>query len=338
MRERLLSFLYRYSKKTVSLGELENLAAGDTRYEDFVVVVLEHTNAGVLQPVKSHGKSLKNSLLHNSYRIVKSKLPLNHHQDIQNCQLALDPHINLDPYYNLPAASWEQERPWVKMIDIYLKKHGLPTVPASVPERSYQLVEDEKWIEAGGGKAFLERINLWEAMRIISQPDPLMLAVNPHAWQRETLLHLAVENKTPFHALLDTLPNTEFLSLIYGAGWKITADIVLLDKQLGTAGRPRRIYYFGDLDYEGISIWYALYRSCAARPAVEFYQALLQRPAAQGKEYQRCNDQALQNFLDFFTLDQAEQISQVLTAGRYYPQEGLSRTELADIWRNTKWI
>ena len=93
----MLSFLYRYSKKTVSLGELENLAAGDTRYEDFVVVVLEHTNAGVLQPVKSHGKSLKNSLLHNSYRIVKSKLPLNHHQDIQNCQLALDPHINLDP-------------------------------------------------------------------------------------------------------------------------------------------------------------------------------------------------------------------------------------------------
>jgi hypothetical protein len=90
MKERLLSFLYRYSKKTVSLGELENLAAGDTRFEDFATIVLEYTNSGVLVPVKSHGTSLKNSLLHNSYRIVKSKLPLNHHRDIQTYQLALD--------------------------------------------------------------------------------------------------------------------------------------------------------------------------------------------------------------------------------------------------------
>jgi hypothetical protein len=135
MKERLLSFLYRYSKKTVSLGELENLAAGDTRFEDFATIVLEYTNSGVLVPVKSHGTSLKNSLLHNSYRIVKSKLPLNYHRDIQTYQLALDPHIDLDPYYNLPAASWEQDRPWIEMIDVYLKKNGLPAVPASAPER-----------------------------------------------------------------------------------------------------------------------------------------------------------------------------------------------------------
>ena len=338
MRDRLLSFLYGYNKKTVSLGEFEKLAGGDTCYEDFATVVLEYTNAGVLVPIKSRGTSMKNSLLHNSYRIVKSKLPLNYHRDIQTYQLALDPHIDLGPYYNLPAPGWEQDRPWIEMIDVYLKQYGLPTVPASAPERAYQLVGDEKWIEAGGGKNLLERLNLWEAMQIISQPDPLMLAVNPPALERETLLHLAVENKTPFHALLDTLPDTEFSSLIYGAGWKITADIVLLDKQLSTAGRPRCIYYFGDLDYEGISIWYALYRYCAARPAVEFYQALLQRPAPQGKEYQRCNDQALQSFLNFFTPDQAKQISQLLTAGHYYPQEGLTRTEMAHIWRSTRWI
>ena len=72
MRDRLLSFLYGYNKKTVSLGEFEKLAGGDTCYEDFATVVLEYTNAGVLVPIKSRGTSMKNSLLRNSCRIVIS--------------------------------------------------------------------------------------------------------------------------------------------------------------------------------------------------------------------------------------------------------------------------
>jgi hypothetical protein len=337
MKDILLSFLHAYSKKTVSLGELEKLAGGDTCYQDFAAVIIEFTKSGVLQPVKNHGTSLKNPLLHNSYRIVKSKLPVKHHQDIQAYQLKLDPHIDLNPYYTLPASAWDKDRPYIELIDAYLKRHGLPNRPASAPERSYQMVGDEKWIEEGGGKALLERLNIWEAMLVMPQPDPIMLAVNPKAWHHDILLHLAVENKTPFHALLDVLPDTGFFSLIYGAGWKITADIVLLDKQVGTVGRPRRIYYFGDLDYEGISIWYALYRCANALPAVPFYQALLNKTAAQGKEYQRCNDEALQVFLSFFSPEQQKQIMAVLKTGGYYPQEGLSSEELAGIWRNSVW-
>ncbi|HOB11931.1 MAG TPA: DUF2399 domain-containing protein [Syntrophomonadaceae bacterium] len=337
MKGILLSFLHEYSKKTVSLGELEKLAGGDTCYQDFAVAIVELTKKGILQPIKSHGTSLKNPHLHNSYRIVKSKLPVKHHQHLTTYQLQLDPHIDLSPYYTLPASVWDKDLPYIELIDTYLKQHGLPNSLASLPERSYQLVGNEKWIEEGGGKALLERINLWEAMQVMSQPDPMMLAINHKAWHQDILLHLVVENKTPFHALLDTLPDTRFLSLIYGAGWKVTADIVLLDKQLGTVGRPRRIYYFGDLDYEGISIWYALYTRADALPAVPFYQAFLSKTATQGKEYQHCNDEALQVFLSFFSPDQQEQIVAVLKSGSYYPQEGLNSTELADIWRNSVW-
>lgn len=337
MKDILLSFLHEYSKKTVSLGELEKLAGGDTHYQDFAAVIIEFTQKGILQPVTSHGTSLKNPLLHNSYRIIKPKLPVKHHQDLQAYQLKLDSRIDLSPYYTLPASVWDNDLPYIQLIDAYLKQHGFPDCPASTPERSYQLVGDEKWIEEGGGKAVLERLNLWEAMQVMAQPDPIMLAVNPKAWHQDILLHLAVENKTPFHALLDVLPDTDFVSLIYGAGWKITADILLLDKQVGSEGRSRRIYYFGDLDYEGISIWYALNKRANAIPAVPFYQAFLNKTAAQGKEYQRCNDEALQAFFNFFSPDYQKQIEAVLKTGGYYPQEGLGATELADIWRNSLW-
>ena len=60
MKDILLSFLHAYSKKTVSLGELEKLAGGDTCYQDFAAVIIEFTKSGVLQPVKNHGTSLKN--------------------------------------------------------------------------------------------------------------------------------------------------------------------------------------------------------------------------------------------------------------------------------------
>ena len=337
MKDRLLSFLHEYKKKTITLGELEKLAGGQIRYEEFAAGLHELVEMGALKAIKGHGMSMKDASLANSYRICKSKLPARHHQEIGDCQFVFDPHIKLEAYYELSASVWAGDRPFIELIDARLKEQGLPLAPATAPERSYQLVGNEKWIDMGDGKAVLERIGLWEAMRVVYQPDPLMLAVNPEVWEREPAMHLVVENKTPFHALLDTLPATSFLSLIYGAGWKIMADIVMLDKQLGLAGRQSSIYYFGDLDYEGISIWYALQGRCAARPAVEFYRALLARPAARGKENQRCNEEALQCFLGFFAPGEQKQIARVLREGGYYPQEGLNRKELDDIWRNTPW-
>jgi hypothetical protein len=337
MDNTILSFLQTRKKKTILLGELERMVGGQTSYEDFALLINDLVQRGILTVVKQQGYNQKTIPLANAYRIVHSKIPADYLQEIEQLHFILNPLIKLEAYYSLSASEWENDLPYILLLDNFLKEQGLPANDATAPERSYTLVGDEKWIDEKGGKKLLERVELWAAMNITYLPDPLMLAINQLPRGEETSLHLVVENKTAFHALLKYLPDTNFHSLIYGAGWKITADIFMLDKQLSLKNHKPCIYYFGDLDYEGISIWHNLNARYPALPALPFYSALLSLPAARGKENQVCNEEALAHFLTYFPAPEQEKIKNVLGNGGYYPQEALSRTELGAIWRNTSW-
>lgn len=339
MDNTILSFLQARKKKTILLSELEQMVGGQTSYEDFALLINDLVQQGILTVVKQQGDNQKIIPLANAYRIVQSKIPADYLQEIEQLHFTLHPLIKLEAYYSLGPAEWTNDLPYILLLDDFLKKQGLPANEATAPERSYLLVGDEKWIDEKGGKRLLERAGLWSNMNIVYLPEPLMLAVNQLRLPRgeETSLHLVVENKTAFHALLEYLPDTNFYSLIYGAGWKITADIVMLDKQLGLKKHKPCIYYFGDLDYEGISIWHTLNMRYTALLALPFYQALLSRPAARGKENQVCNEEALAHFLTYFPAPEQEKIKDILGNGGYYPQEALNHMELGAIWRNASW-
>jgi hypothetical protein len=337
MKNTILSFLQTSRKKTITLGELERLAGGQNSYEEFAWQINELTQQGILVAVKRHGHNNKPIPLALTYRIVQSQIPTEHFSEIERYHFQLHPLIKLEIYYCLSASEWEKDLPYILKIDNFLKTQGLPEHEATAPERAYALVGDEKWIDEKGGRRILERTGVWPLMKIISLPDPLMLAVNARVWGEKGSCHLVVENKTPFHALIDYLPDTGFLSLIYGAGWKVTADIVLLKKQLGLHDQETSIFYFGDLDYEGISIWHALDSRQKAIPALAFYRALLTQEPARGMDNQICNNEALSHFLSFFLPPEQQEIRDILNNGGYYPQEGLNSKELGDIWRNNIW-
>lgn len=335
MNDQIISALRSRRNKTVSLGELEKMVPGDTDYENFAALVLGLVDRGVLQPVKAHGLSQKNRRLANSYRIAKPGLSRSAVSAIDSYQFSLHPGLELAGYYSLDLSEWKKDLPYIERVNDFLRRSGLPGGEATAPEWSYRLVGDEKWIESGSGRLVLQRLGLWGQLRIVSRPDPLMLALNPRAWREALNLNLVIENKSPFHALMDVLPHSPWLSLIYGSGWKITADLPLLEKQLGREPEPLAVYYFGDLDYEGISIWHALNSGRRVEPALHFYRALLDKPPARGKESQRCNRTALEHFTGFFSPGERQRIIDVLDDGAYYPQEGLSREELTLLGRKS---
>ena len=84
-------------------------------------------------------------------------------------------------------------------------------------------------------------------------PDPLMFAINTNIINdsREHL-HLIVENKATFYALLDDIKNTVFTSLVYGAGWKVLGGITVFERQLGLKKKHNTFFYFGRLDLRDI--------------------------------------------------------------------------------------
>ncbi|MTV50370.1 hypothetical protein GJ688_15475 [Heliobacillus mobilis] len=93
-------------------------------------------------------------------------------------------------------------------------------------------------------------------------------------------------------------------------------------------------HYYGDLDHEGISIWYSLQKRYPIRLAMPFYRALLQKEYAIGKENQRPNPEAFALFLTNFSTEEQAAIQSMMGQGGYLPQEALSAEETANIWRN----
>ncbi|TMV52652.1 hypothetical protein FE783_00185 [Paenibacillus mesophilus] len=345
IKEQLLAYLQTYNKTMLWLEQLERLfERSSVQYREFAEAVAELEADGLLQAVRSSGRNAKQPSLAYRYRVHASALRRDHRDRLQQLRLTLHPAIGLDAYFALGEAAFEADLPWIERIDRRIKSHGLPAEPAPAPERSFELAGDEKWLTEGSGKALLERIGLWDKLLVLPAPDPLMMAINPGLPAGSTVpyieqpcLHLIVENKTTFHALLPVLDESPFHTLIYGCGNKIVGNIDMFGLQYPVKERTHVFYYFGDIDHTGIQIWHEVAAKCGAIPALPFYRSCLGKPWAAGKTNQRKNDNAVRSFLAFFPDGERERLDACLREGGYYPQETLSTQELRSIWRNGIW-
>lgn len=345
IKQRMEHYLGQMKKQTVVLDELESLCPQFAcSYEELAEAILELEASQAIQMVKAKGRNGKRPSLAYQYRVNKSHLNEALHKELQLARLKLHPHIRLDAYYHLPSDRWLQDKPYIDQLDAYLKNHGWPIEAVPAPERSFDLVGDEKWITERGGEELLERIGLWEPMKIMSVADPLMLAIHPPHVGHDVQLHLIVENKTTYQGLLQALPESSFTSLIYGCGKKIIKSIELFPLQLPVLKAEHRFYYFGDIDYEGIAIWHLLNErvkrlfDSQVQLALPFYRACLAKRYVYGKENHRKDEQAVQSFLAMLSESDRRLAEACLRDGGYYPQEILKSSELRELWRKSEWI
>lgn len=341
--KQIIRLLQQQKKSTVTLEELEGCMQGEQlSYEEFASSVLDLEEQGKLEMVSSKGRNMKTPSLAYRYRIRKNIFTQSFHQQLQQYRLQLHPLINIDPYFSLDSSIWNENAPYIEKINLHLRNKALPQEAAPAPERSFELVGDEKWITEKNGKECLDRIGLWDKMKIIPVADPLMFAVNPNALHDNGVsspiyFHLIVENKTPYQALLTTLPSTVFTTLVYGCGKKIIKSLENFEYQLPIANGNHTFFYFGDLDSEGIMIWHLLNKTRQVQLALPFYRECLTRNYVHGKEYQRKSEDALNNFLSNFHPSEQHHLLQMLDDGGYIPQEILNTKELQEVWRTSTW-
>ena len=133
----------------------------------------------------------------------------------------------------------------------------------------------------------------------------------------------------------DELLGEKIGTLIYGAGKGIIRSFqdFSLCAEPYMKEKDNKIYYFGDLDYEGILIYENLYQAyeaeCIIEPFVEGYLKMLQRADEIGvhqmpmmKEGQNKNIGVI--FKQYLGEKQFAQIHRLLEQGRYIPQEILA--------------
>lgn len=222
MKQMIEEHLSSTKNTTITLSDLQSLFRDSpVDPQKFSAAILDLEQGKVLEAVKAAGRTVKQPSLAYRYRINKSLLKKHHVHQLQRYRLPLHPVIHLEGYFALPEEQFVEDKLWIERIDTFLKSKGLPTIVAPAPERSFQLVGNEKWIAELGGEALLRRLGLWELLLIQPVSDPLMLAVNlspPGESSYSRCLHLIVENKTTFQALLPILPSSAFSTLIYGCG------------------------------------------------------------------------------------------------------------------------
>ena len=338
MYNKLISYLKSYKKATITLTELENLFSGNSDYIILVNTITELVNNDILVEKNIKSTNGKQPPLLNKYGVNKYKLREDHINEIQKYSLKISREIDLEQYFTLSEKRFQEDLPYIEMINEYIINNGLPQEIATPPERSFDITGDEKWIDQKSGKTILNNLKLWDKLKIVTNSDPLMISVNPNKMVKsDEYYHLIVENKATFLALIDVLPDTCFTSLIFGSGWKIVSNIVMLQRQLNLKGN-HILYYFGDLDNEGISIWNSLNEKTSAKLAVKFYSALLTKDFSYGKETQQKNQKALNNFLKSVNDLEKQKIISILNCGGYIPQEALTKEELGNIWRSFPWI
>jgi len=334
--EKELNQLGSWEKTMITLDELLTLLHKEGySYEVLAAIILKLENDDVLQPVKAAGRTTRFPSVAYRYRIMKVAVKENVHGELHTYNQRFHPAIRLDRYYALPAGAFQQDLPFLQQLDTYLKENHLPKELVPAPERSAELVGDEKWIDERGGKELLERVQLWESMNIIPVSDPLMMAVNVKTLHQASQIHLIVENKTTYQALLPILRETGFSTLIYGSGNKIIKSIEQFDWQLPIENVTHTFYYFGDIDRSGLTIWHLLNEKRRVSPAIPFYESCLKRNPFRGKTNQRKDLGAVKGFIN--EMPSASVLITLLDEGFYYPQEILKSVELRAIWREWSW-
>ncbi len=326
--------------KRVSLEELirgRQNAAYKQQYEYILGLILE----GKIKPLKASGTNGKSPALYREYWLAEPQKDYSKWEEELKYQL--HPMISVDHYLS-HLANYEQDRQWVLMLSEYLKKSREKLrYSESVNERSFEIWGHEKFLSRGQGKRILKNCGMEEGfLNIYQTTEPLAYYSRTRQVPQNILI---LENKDTFYSMRrhlmgeDAVMGMEIGTLIYGAGKGILRSFLDFDlcAEPYMKDCKNQIYYFGDLDYEGIGIYESLAQMAADRrkilPFAKAYEAMVEKADVtcgmknlpDTKEQQNRNIR--EDFFSHFREDRKSRMKEVLESGKYIPQEILNITD-----------
>lgn len=310
-------------------------------YEELYHYILKQMESSHLKPVIASKTNGKKPALYNTYWILDE--PKDHTSLIEELNYQIVPAISVN-YYLRNLTHYEQDREWVLLLNDYLKnKREKLEQPESINERSFEIWQREKFLKEEQGRKILSRCKIDpEMLNVYDTAEPFACYTHSRNTPQNILI---LENKDTFYSmrkhLLEgkvTILGCKFGTLIYGGGKRILKSFqdFALCAEPYLQQEDNRIYYFGDLDYEGIGIYEKLAelfeKTGKIEPFVHGYTGMIEKYENQKlklpptKEKQNRNISGL--FYTFFTEKQKAQMTEILEKGLYIPQEILNIHDL----------
>jgi len=312
-------------------------------YTTFVETVQHALNQGLLAPIKASGSNGRMPPLYNSYKILSEKV--DDEESLKKEILTFPPEFDRSYYLN-NLSDYRKDRNAVSTLRGFFstaaKKRTLET-PSSINERSFQIFNDEKFISEYG-RNIMTRLKLdAKALNCYGAPEPFFYYAVTAQSSNNILI---IENKDTFFTIKrvfqesgNKIMGITFNMLIYGEGKKIESSIEFLSEIPSFKEAENHIYYFGDIDFEGIGIFQDLClkaQHLKIEPFTYLYKKTLEAciEPPQLRKSQRQRDIA--GFQTFFDENTAIAIEEILSKGKYIPQEALGYAFFTQIPKDTE--
>lgn len=326
--------LKNWPKKKISLEELYDLYQ-PVDYITLVDIVTRAIQEGLLKPLKNSRTNGKYPSLAQQYWVtvhIPNKVAFE-----QELRFQLHPALQ-NTYYLRHLEQYEADRASVLALNQFWKKQGaLLQEEVSLNERSFQIWQEEKFLQEGNGVRILKNLGLTlDSLKVYQTTEPL--AYYSHCKQTPQNV-LIVENKDTFYSMRryllaehQSILGLSVGTLIYGAGKKIQKMVM----DFSICAEPylnvleNQFFYFGDLDYEGIAIYEGLRARmkeiCELQVFTKAYQLMLKKAVIETLPLTKAGQQATEgeNFFTAFSPSEQEKIKNILTARKYIPQEILT--------------
>lgn len=321
-------------KKKLTLDEISKLYRIDN-YTELANFVIENINNGAIKPIKSSKTNGKNPTLYNAYRVIQPEL--DNSQFIDELRYKLNSTLKLDYYIN-NLEKYKEDREYIICLSNYVESHKellLETV--SLNERSFEIWGREKFLQKEGGIRIIKNLGLdLDRLNIYETTEPLSYYSHHKNIPQNVLI---LENKDTFYSMRRHLLNGNEMilglpigTLIYGKGKGISKSFkdftYCVEPYL--SDESNQIFYFGDLDYEGILIYEILCKifedKTLIKPFLNAYSCMLKKANKDLLPYTKegQNKNIGSYFLDAFEEKERTEIIDILNMNKYIPQEILS--------------
>ena len=312
----------------------------DMTYEEQHSYIQNQLKSGALKPVKASGTNGKTPALHREYWIVEEKKDYSALQE--ELKYGLMHLLSVDYYFSHPE-TYQKDRPWVLMLNDYLlHRRSALAHRESVNERSFEIWNREKFLTKGPGRKILKRCGLdMEFLNVYETGEQLAYYSHTRAAPQNLLI---LENKDTFYSMRQHLLaggtgilGVDMGTLIYGGGKRIRQSFqdfeICVEPYMKE--KANTIYYFGDLDYEGIGIYEGLAEMFQGKweivPFCPAYEKMLEKAkeAVRLPETSEGQNRSISGkFFSYFDETVQGRMLEILTRDLYIPQEIVNITDL----------
>ncbi|MCR3921181.1 MAG: DUF2220 domain-containing protein [Firmicutes bacterium] len=324
-------------KKIVTVTEIQEYFTLE-KYSQLVERVTKLVGEGTLRGVKASGSNGMVPALYNKYRVHVTVDDLSSLAEEINYSFPLQ--FKRD-YYLCNLEKYREDKERIEKLVAYFRTYKFLAEPMAINERSFAIWGEEKFLKEGRGQAILKNVGLsLEDVHVYLTPEPFVY----FSCHRENAQVLIIENKDTWYTMRKLMLTGQVLflgqpidAIIYGSGKTIEKSLADYEHTVEEhLLKPAALYYWGDLDYEGIAIYERLKKRYGEKFTIEIfanaYQAMVD--LAYGRELPTSKDKQNKNSGDIFLQEVAspygEKIISILQRGAYIPQEIVSYHTLSE--------